>query len=73
MWNLLDFAACAFPVTFAEKAIDEARDMSQFESRSELDGQIQADYDPEFYHRAPVSLQLVGKRLEQEKMRETGG
>jgi amidase len=37
---------------------------------SEIDAKIQTDYDPDFYHRAPVSLQLVGKRLEEEKVLE---
>jgi amidase len=70
VWNLLDFAACTFPVTFADKSIDKARDMTKFQSRSEIDAKIQADYDPDFYHRAPVSLQMVGKRLEEEKVLE---
>jgi amidase len=67
---LLDFAACTFPVTFADKAIDKARDMKTFKPMSEIDAKIQTDYDPDFYHRAPVSLQLVGKRLEEEKVLE---
>ena len=37
---------------------------------SELDGKLQADYDADFYHGAPVSLQLAGKRLEEEKVLE---
>lgn len=37
---------------------------------TEIDGRIQADYDAEFYHGAPVSLQCVGKRLEEEKVLE---
>ena len=67
---MLDFAACTFPVTFADKAIDKARDMKTFKPMSEIDAKIQTDYDPDFYHRAPVSLQLVGKRLEEEKVLE---
>lgn len=70
VWNLLDFAACTFPVTFADKNIDKARDMREFKSMSEIDVKIQVDYDPQFYHGAPVSLQLVGKRLEEEKVLE---
>ena len=31
---------------------------------------MQADYDAEFYHGAPVSLQIAGKRLEEEKVLE---
>lgn len=53
VWNLLDFAACTFPVTFADKTIDKPRNMKRFKSMSELDGKIQADYDAEFYHGAP--------------------
>lgn len=37
---------------------------------NELDGKIQADYDPEFYHGTPVTLQCVGRRLEDEKVLE---
>ena len=66
----LDFAACTFPVTFANKNLDKARDMKRFVQKSELDGKVQADYDPEFYHGAPVCLQLAGKRLEEEKVLE---
>lgn len=70
VWNLLDFAACTFPVTFADKNLDKARDMKTFKQLTEIDGRIQADYDPEFYHGAPVSLQIVGRRLEEEKVLE---
>lgn len=37
---------------------------------SEIDAKIQADYNPDFYHGAPVSLQMVGRRLEEEKVLE---
>ncbi|EEH05571.1 acetamidase [Histoplasma capsulatum G186AR] len=67
--NLLDYCACTFPVTYADKSIDHPRGEGwvPLDSRDEM---IQADYDPEFYHGAPVSLQLVGKRLEEEKVVE---
>ncbi|KAK5079053.1 hypothetical protein LTR64_002526 [Lithohypha guttulata] len=70
--NFLDFCACTFPVTFVDKEVDRAVDMREFEGRalSEMDGKIQADYDAEFYHGAPVSLQVMGKRLEEEKVLE---
>ena len=38
-----------------------------FKSMSEIDAKSQVGYDPDFYHGAPTSLQLVGKRLEEEK------
>lgn len=44
--------------------------MKTFNALSDLDDKIQADYDPAFYHGAPVSLQLAGKRLEEEKVLE---
>lgn len=63
-----DYAVCTFPVTFADKNLDRVR--TNFTPSSDLDAQIQADYDPEFYHGAPVSLQLVGQRLQEEKVLE---
>lgn len=68
--NFLDFPACTFPVTWADKTIDQPVDMKSFQQLTEIDGRIQADYDPGFYNGAPVSLQVVGKRLEEEKVLE---
>ena len=65
-----DFAACTFPVTRADRKLDKARDMKTFKALSDLDGKIQADYDADLYHGAPVLLQLVGRRLEEEKVLE---
>jgi amidase len=65
-----DFASCTFPVTFADKTLDKARDLGAFQPLSDIDGRIQKDYDAEFYHGAPVALQCVGKRLEEEKVLE---
>ncbi len=44
--------------------------MATFRPLSAIDGRIQADYDPDFYHGAPVALQIVGRRLEEEKVLE---
>lgn len=70
VFNFLDFCACTFPVTFTDKSVDVPRDMKSFHQLSEIDGRIQADYDADFYHGAPVSLQLAGRRLEEEKVLE---
>ena len=70
VFNFLDFCACTFPVTFANKSVDVPRDMKRFQQLNEIDGRIQSDYDSEFYHGAPVSLQLAGRRLEEEKVLE---
>lgn len=70
--NFLDFCACTFPVTFADAKKDPAVDMTEFATRalSELDTQIQGEYEADVYDGAPVSLQLVGRRLEEEKVLE---
>jgi amidase len=65
-----DFPSCTFPVTEADKSLDSPRDMKTFKQLNDVDGAIQADYDAEFYDGAPVSLQCVGRRLEEEKVLE---
>lgn len=40
---------------------------------NEKDAAIQADYDPEFYDGTSVTLQCVGRRLEDEKVLEMTG
>lgn len=70
VWNLLDFCSCTFPVTFADKNLDRAIPASSFAPLSELDKKVYADYDANFYDGAPVALQMVGKRLEEEKVLE---
>ena len=66
----LDFPSCTFPVTSADKTVDTPRDMKAFKQLSEMDGIIQSDYDADFYDGAPVSLQCIGRRLEEEKVLE---
>ena len=39
-----------------------------FRPVSEQDKEIQKSYDPEIYHGAHVSIQLVGRRLQEEKV-----
>ena len=39
-----------------------------FKPVSEQDRSIQEDYDPEIYHNAHVAVQLVGRRLQEEKV-----
>lgn len=58
-----------FPVTYADEKLDPERG-DDWEPNSERDEMIQEDYEADFYHDAPVSLQLFGKRLEEEKVVE---
>ena len=39
-----------------------------FRPVSEQDTEIQESYDPEIYHGAHVAIQLVGRRLQEEKI-----
>ncbi|KAF4543218.1 General amidase [Lasiodiplodia theobromae] len=69
MWvNLLDYTSVVVPVTRASKEVDRPVGMAEFEPRSELERETQESYDPDIYDGAPVALQFVGRRLEEEKM-----
>ncbi|CEJ56060.1 Putative Acetamidase [Penicillium brasilianum] len=63
--NLLDFTSVVVPVTFADKKLDAKND--GYQPLSELDATVQAEYDPEAYHGAPVAVQVVGRRLSEER------
>ncbi|KAF2025582.1 amidase [Setomelanomma holmii] len=64
--NVLDYTSVVVPVTNVDKAVD-VRDEG-YEALSDQDKQIQGDYDPEVYDGSHVSLQIVGRRLQEEKM-----
>lgn len=63
--NLLDFTSVVVPVTFADKSVDVKN--TTFKALSELDELVQAEYDPEAYHGAPVAVQVIGRRLSEER------
>lgn len=69
--TVLDYPVCTFPVTFADKELDKVR--TGWTPLSEKDAKMQADYDPEFYDGTPITLQCVGRRLEDEKVLEMVG
>lgn len=67
MWvNLLDYTSAVLPVTRADKAVDVVD--AGYVPRSEVDRETQEAYDPEVYHGAPVAVQIVGRRLEEERV-----
>ncbi|KAK5003570.1 hypothetical protein LTR28_009996, partial [Elasticomyces elasticus] len=69
VFNILDYAAISFPCgTSVDKALDLASDGSS--PLSDMDRQVQADYDASAVHGMPMSLQLVAGRLEEEKVIE---
>ncbi|KAJ5129617.1 uncharacterized protein N7515_005656 [Penicillium bovifimosum] len=58
--NVLDYTSLAIPVTFADQNVDV--DPADSSDRRHL------DYYAEIYDGAPVGVQLVGRRLQEEKM-----
>lgn len=62
--NVLDWPAITLPVTYANKEKD-TKD-KQYKSRNELDATIYDEYDADLYHGAPVGVQLVGRRLQED-------
>ncbi|KAH7048395.1 amidase signature domain-containing protein [Macrophomina phaseolina] len=65
-WNLLDYPSLVFPVTQVDPAID-VKDES-YKPRNDQDDFNHKLYEPETYRDAPVCLQLVGRRFEDEKV-----
>lgn len=68
MISLLDYSACVVSVTCADKDIDIKNDGSV--PNCEADEKSQDGYDPETYHGAPVAVQVVSRRLEEENVLE---
>ncbi|KAF2453815.1 putative general amidase GmdA [Lineolata rhizophorae] len=64
--NLLDLTAVVIPVLRARKDIDVVD--AGYKPRNDSDRQAYESYDPEVYDGAHVGLQLVGHRLQEEKM-----
>ena len=53
-------------MTKVDKKVDVVN--QSFKPVSEQDRDTQDDYDPELYHGAHVAVQLVGRRLQEEKV-----
>ncbi|EXJ93190.1 hypothetical protein A1O3_01747 [Capronia epimyces CBS 606.96] len=65
-WNAMDYPAIIIPFTKADPVLDPKD--TEFVPMHELDEQIQSLYDPQLMAGAPVALQLVGPRLEDEQL-----
>ncbi|CAZ84548.1 unnamed protein product [Tuber melanosporum] len=65
--NLLDYTASVVPVGVkVDKSID--RKAVGYEPVDALDKFVYESYDPEVYHGAPIGIQIVGRRLQEEKV-----
>ena len=71
VWNLLDYTALVLPAGKVDKTIEAAKsdqDVVGYEPRNELDKWNWGLYDPVSAHDMPVGVQIVGRRLEEEKV-----
>lgn len=65
-WNLLDYPGVVFPVTTVEPNVDIAD--AKYNPKNAQDAFIHDMYTPGTFANAPVSLQIVGRRQEDEKV-----
>ncbi|KAF2124089.1 amidase [Dothidotthia symphoricarpi CBS 119687] len=64
--NALDYTSVVVPVTNVDKSVDVKEE--GYTPIDEADKGVQDDYDPEIYDGAHVSVQIVGRKLQEEKM-----
>jgi amidase len=66
-WNLADYPGVVFPVGRCTSAeYDATNDLSP--PRNDTEEFVQRQWDPKTYENAPISLQLVARRLNEEKL-----
>ncbi|ORX96559.1 amidase signature domain-containing protein [Clohesyomyces aquaticus] len=68
LWNLLDYPGCVFPVSKVDKEVDVKVEKRGFKALSGKDEENWGLYDKDAFHGLPVSLQLVGRRFDDEKV-----
>ncbi|KAF1832858.1 general amidase [Decorospora gaudefroyi] len=64
--NLLDYCTAVIPVTRADRAVDLVD--PGYKPMNDADAKNWAGYDPEAYDGAPVGLQIVCRKYEEEKV-----
>jgi len=67
VFNILDYSALSFPTGINADATLDVKDASK-PSLGEHDEPVQGSYNAELIHGQPISLQLVARRLEEEKL-----
>ncbi|MCJ1474174.1 Acetamidase [Lambiella insularis] len=64
--NLLDYTSCVIPVTTADQKVDVMS--KDFKPLGDMDRKTFELYDAEVYDGAHVAVQLIGRRLQEEKV-----
>ena len=65
VWNLLDYPALVVPLDKVDKKVDVKGKRRRY--MNDIDKENWELYDPEEFHGLPISLQIVGRRFEDEK------
>ncbi len=65
MANQLDYAAGVLPVTHVDRSLDK---LERFKSRNQIEAGAYRMYNADSMHGLPVGVQVVGRRLEEEKV-----
>ncbi|KAL0580414.1 hypothetical protein V5O48_001567 [Marasmius crinis-equi] len=64
IWNALDYAALAIPVSKVDQKLDVKRERKTFYNST--DQSQYEDYNPATFANAPIAIQVVGRTLEEE-------
>ncbi|KAF3909742.1 Acetamidase [Arthrobotrys entomopaga] len=70
LWNLLDYPAVVFPVSRVGRADKGEWEYAKGPGANEKDTMNMKLWDPEYFTDAPISLQLVGRRFDDEMILE---
>lgn len=68
IWNLLDYPAAVFPVGRVDPELDAEPQEDSYVPRNDQDAWCRRNYDARTQKDVPISLQLVGQRLQDEKV-----
>lgn len=68
VWNLLDFAAATMPVSTGNATLDAKIEHTPSSFYNAQDEEIWKQYDEQLSDAMPISIQVVGRRLEEEKL-----
>ncbi|KAA1473079.1 amidase signature enzyme [Dentipellis sp. KUC8613] len=68
LFNVLDYSAGVLPITHVDRALDALSE--KLKPRNAIEAGAYAGYDANDMHGLPVGVQVVGRRLEEEKVLE---